>query len=569
MKKILALVMVIVTLMTIVLPINSFAANEFTDLNESEPNDSLQTANAINNYESYEGTSNIYDVDYFEFFLEYDSNVRITSFPYITSYFQVVLCDKFGTTIITGESHSGHYILIEDTIPGGTYYIKVTSNQSRTYDYSVALKYDVVGTTHTHQYDEEVWAPTCTEGYTIYTCKCGDSYVSDYVPAVHAFDETGLLCTFCGYEVGKENGWIYETDGNWHCYENGAVVTNKWVKDDNGWRYADKNGCALRNTWQKDSAGWCYLGDDGYMLTSQWVADSAGLCYVNASGYMVTSKWIKDEKGWCYVNGGGHKVYSKWVKDSKGWCYVAGDGYMAYNKWVKDSKGWCYVGSNGYMVYNKWVKDSTGWCYVGANGYMTYNKWVKDSKGWCYVGSNGYMTVSKWVKDDGSWYYMDSDGYMTTGYAKIDGNFYYFYNSGKMLANTTHGSAYVNSSGIITGANFAYLAGDDFRTERNQYQYTQARCAYVYPYFDTTDSFCVMTVVFYRLGNLDYKITTTHDFGRNKTIKEPYTHYSNLADRYYGATKVQYMTLASNASLMETKALEEGYYLPASHAEFK
>ena len=35
---------------------------------------------------------------------------------------------------------------------------------------------------HSHAYVSEITAPTCTEqGYTTYTCQCGDSYVDDYV----------------------------------------------------------------------------------------------------------------------------------------------------------------------------------------------------------------------------------------------------------------------------------------------------------------------------------------------------------------------------------------------------
>ena len=37
---------------------------------------------------------------------------------------------------------------------------------------------------HEHSYETAVTAPTCTEqGYTTYTCECGDSYVADYVDA--------------------------------------------------------------------------------------------------------------------------------------------------------------------------------------------------------------------------------------------------------------------------------------------------------------------------------------------------------------------------------------------------
>ncbi|MGN1099073.1 MAG: leucine-rich repeat protein [Christensenellales bacterium] len=44
---------------------------------------------------------------------------------------------------------------------------------------------------HSHEYLTEVVAPTCTEqGYTIYTCECGDSYRGDYVSATgHSYGE--------------------------------------------------------------------------------------------------------------------------------------------------------------------------------------------------------------------------------------------------------------------------------------------------------------------------------------------------------------------------------------------
>lgn len=44
---------------------------------------------------------------------------------------------------------------------------------------------------HEHQYNEQVFEPTCTEeGYTLYTCACGDSYKGDVVEALgHEWDE--------------------------------------------------------------------------------------------------------------------------------------------------------------------------------------------------------------------------------------------------------------------------------------------------------------------------------------------------------------------------------------------
>lgn len=37
---------------------------------------------------------------------------------------------------------------------------------------------------HEHIYEGEVTSPTCTEkGFTLYTCACGDFYISDYTDA--------------------------------------------------------------------------------------------------------------------------------------------------------------------------------------------------------------------------------------------------------------------------------------------------------------------------------------------------------------------------------------------------
>ncbi len=54
-----------------------------------------------------------------------------------------------------------------------------------------------------HNYDSVVTPPTCTEqGYTTYTCECGDSYVDNYVDATgHNYDSvvTPPTCTEQGY----------------------------------------------------------------------------------------------------------------------------------------------------------------------------------------------------------------------------------------------------------------------------------------------------------------------------------------------------------------------------------
>ena len=52
---------------------------------------------------------------------------------------------------------------------------------------------------HVHSYTAAVTSPTCTtQGYTTYTCECGDSYEGDYIsPLGHNYSKNGV-CTHCG-----------------------------------------------------------------------------------------------------------------------------------------------------------------------------------------------------------------------------------------------------------------------------------------------------------------------------------------------------------------------------------
>ncbi len=60
--------------------------------------------------------------------------------------------------------------------------------------------------THTHAYTTEVVAPTCiTEGYTLYTCSCGDSYKDDYTAAgEHSWGEWTLTKDGSCFVSGEE-----------------------------------------------------------------------------------------------------------------------------------------------------------------------------------------------------------------------------------------------------------------------------------------------------------------------------------------------------------------------------
>ena len=65
---------------------------------------------------------------------------------------------------------------------------------------------------HEHSYESKVTEPTCTEqGFTTYTCECGESYVADYVDAL-GHDWKGTSCQRC--DAKRENPFtdVKETD---------------------------------------------------------------------------------------------------------------------------------------------------------------------------------------------------------------------------------------------------------------------------------------------------------------------------------------------------------------------
>ena len=60
---------------------------------------------------------------------------------------------------------------------------------------------------HAHEYNAVVTAPTCTsQGFTTYTCSCGDTYIDDYTAETDHKDADGdFSCDYgCGYEFEKQ-----------------------------------------------------------------------------------------------------------------------------------------------------------------------------------------------------------------------------------------------------------------------------------------------------------------------------------------------------------------------------
>ena len=98
---------------------------------------------------------------------------------------------------------------------------------------------------HEHTYTSRVTAPTCTaDGYTTYTCSCGESYVSDKVPFLgHSFGDwvttleptetaTGLSerkCSVCGTAETNVLGMLIA--GHTHSYTEEVVTTASCTRE--------------------------------------------------------------------------------------------------------------------------------------------------------------------------------------------------------------------------------------------------------------------------------------------------------------------------------------------------
>ena len=96
---------------------------------------------------------------------------------------------KFGALY---NEDTGLYVLTGDKIFSGELNFRSYTALYKLNANDVTIQLKLFGDTeHVHDYEAVVTAPTCTEqGYTTYTCECGDSYVADYVDALgHSYGE--------------------------------------------------------------------------------------------------------------------------------------------------------------------------------------------------------------------------------------------------------------------------------------------------------------------------------------------------------------------------------------------
>ena len=188
----------------------STPSNNYTRMNEVEPNNSMSYADRVYNEYSVVGNLSYSDLlDYYKFTLSSRSEVLIVASA-TRSTLRFGIFNSSENCLVASSylqySDGYYHFYIDYTLNAGTYYLIMLDNNKSSVTYAYTIGWDPVGSTHTHSYTEsEVVAPTCTtDGYTLMKCSCGDSYRTNTVSASHnhvAAETVAPTCNSEGYTV--------------------------------------------------------------------------------------------------------------------------------------------------------------------------------------------------------------------------------------------------------------------------------------------------------------------------------------------------------------------------------
>lgn len=255
---------------------------------------------------------------------------------------------------------------------------------------------------HTHSYSKKITAATCTkQGYTTYTCSCGDTYVADYVSPSHQY--TDYVCKICGYtSIPKGYTAIYKKEHFSNLSLDGKYIlmcdidmghaewvqigteNNPFVGDFNGNGYCIKN-MRIASTPAYSSCSGIFGYNDGTirnlgienLTVLNYATESGGLVAVNngtVSGCYVTGK--VSSTGYIINVGGLAGVNNGTINNCYALCDVSATA-------TSNSSGFAggLVGENSGKISN---------CY--ASGKIKANSEEYAAYGGCLVGHQDLYT---------------------------------------------------------------------------------------------------------------------------------------------------------------------------------
>lgn len=102
---------------------------------------------------------------------------------------------------------------------------------------------------------------------------------------------------------------------------------------------------------------------------------------------------------------------------------------------------------------------------------------------------------------------------------------------------------------------YAYLAGNDFRSIRQQYPHAVAQGATLYSYTDSNGDSCVLVYIAYKITS-NWNAYYLHNLSKGTVIENPTDYYNSRIKDYYGVDKLKYMDIMEEALNAQVNALK-------------
>lgn len=265
---------------------------------EKEENNTMEKANPINMYETYNADISINDSDYFVF-NNGDLGVVVSlKKGWVASKPYVVLYDEAGNLInpknkedVDGITNKFYF----NNLSSGKYYVKV-GNEGNSTSYSIKL----------------------------------DKYISGWV------SENGKKYF---YKDSNKVIGLQQIDNHIYFFDESGVMQTGWKSANGGWKYFDLDG-TMKQGWLSYNGSWYFLNNNGDMV--------AGIGEINGSTYYFDDNGVM-QTGW--VNRGAWRYFNSEGVMQKGWLYQGGNWYYL-NSSGNMVIGLNYINGSWHYFYN-------------------------------------------------------------------------------------------------------------------------------------------------------------------------------------------------------------------------